>query len=171
MMIYVAAVGLILLNLVFWASILFGLPGTWLMVLTAALVEWQLPDETLFGWPLLLAAASLALLGEILEFVLGAAGARQAGGSRRGAALAIVGSIVGAIVGTPLIPIPVVGTIVGACAGAFAGALLGDIWAGQPLFKSVTSGQGAAIGRFWGTVSKFAIGGVIIVLLGVASFV
>jgi uncharacterized protein YqgC (DUF456 family) len=170
-LIYALAVGLVLLNLVFWAAILFNLPGTWLMVLTAAVVEWQLPGEALFGWPLLVATAGLALLGEILEFVLGAAGARQAGGSRRGAALAIVGSIIGAIAGTPLIPIPVVGTIIGACAGAFAGAVLGDLWAGQPLFRSVTAGQGAAVGRFWGTVAKFAIGALIVAMLAVASFV
>jgi hypothetical protein len=38
--VYVYAVVLTVLNLVFWVGILFNLPGTWLMVLVAALLEW-----------------------------------------------------------------------------------------------------------------------------------
>jgi hypothetical protein len=45
-------------------------------------------------------AAGLAVLGEVLEFVLGVAGSRQAGDSTRAAALAIVGSFIGGILGT-----------------------------------------------------------------------
>ena len=101
--------------------------------------------------------------------MLGAAGARQAGGSKRGAALAIVGGVVGAILGTAL-PIPVLGTLIGACAGAFAGSLLGDRLAGRPMEQSVEAGRGAAIGRFWGTTSKMIIGAVVLVLLAVAAF-
>jgi uncharacterized protein YqgC (DUF456 family) len=159
---------LILLNLVWWASILFGLPGTWLMLLGAAVVDWLLADSPMFGWTILLACAGLATLGEILEFFLGAAGARGAGGSRRGAALAIVGGVVGAIVGTPVLPL--LGTLIGACIGAFAGSMLGDVWAGRPVVHSVEAGKGAAVGRFWGTVAKMTIGGIMVVILGVAAF-
>lgn len=157
------------LNFVFWASILFNLPGTWLMVLVAALADWWQPGEPMFSAGVLYLAASLALLGEILEFVLGAAGARKAGGSRRGAGLAIVGGVIGAILGTPF-PIPIAGTLIGACLGAFAGSLLGDLWARRPLASSVEAGRGAAVGRFWGTTSKMAIGAVIFVVLGVAAY-
>jgi hypothetical protein len=164
-MIYVFATLLTVFNLVFWASILFGLPGTWLMILGAALVEWVTADVAMFGPTVLVAAVALAVLGEVLEFLLGAAGSRQAGGSGRAAALAIVGGIVGAVLGTA-IPVPVLGTLIGACVGAFAGSLLGDLWAGRPLVHSLEAGRGAAVGRFWGTVSKAAVGGVIFVLLG-----
>ena len=68
----------------------------------------------------------MAVLGEVLEFVLGAAGSRRPGGSRRAAALAIVGSLVGEIVDTAL-QVPVVGTLISACLGAFAGSLLEDL--------------------------------------------
>jgi uncharacterized protein YqgC (DUF456 family) len=168
-MIYLYATLITLLNLVFWASILFGMPGIWLMVLVAAVVEWLQPGEYMFSRVTLYVSAGFALLAEILEFLMGAAGARQAGGSRRGAALAIVGGVIGAILGTAL-PVPVLGTLIGACAGAFAGSLLGDRLAGRPLEQSVEAGRGAAIGRFWGTTSKMFIGAVVLVLLAAAAF-
>ena len=168
-MIYVYATLLTLLNVVFWASILFGMPGIWLIVLVAALVEWAEPGEYMFNQTTLYVSAGLALLAEILEFLMGAAGSRQAGGSKRGAGLAIVGGIVGAILGTAL-PIPVLGTLIGACAGAFAGSLLGDRMAGRPMGKSIEAGRGAAIGRFWGTTAKMIIGAVVVVLLAVAAY-
>jgi uncharacterized protein len=168
-MVFVYAVGLTLLNLVLWVGILFNLPGTWLMIIGPALLEWWQPGQFMFSWAVLFAAAGLAVLGELLEFVLGAAGSRQAGGSTRAAALAIVGSLVGGIVGTAL-PVPLVGTLIGACLGAFAGSLIGDLWAGRPLFRSFEAGWGAAVGRFWGTVSKLAIGAIIVVMLAIAAF-
>jgi hypothetical protein len=168
-MVYVYAVVLTVLNLLFWLGIFVGLPGTWLMILVAALLEWWQPGHFMFSWTVLLVAAGLALLGEVLEFVLGAAGSRQAGGSKRAAALAIVGSLIGAVAGTAL-PAPIVGTLIGACLGAFAGSLLGDLWAGRPLFRSFEAGWGAAVGRFWGTMAKLVIGAMIVVLLTLAAF-
>ena len=168
-MIYLYASLLTILNLAFWASILFGMPGIWLMVLVAAFVEWMQPSEYMFGQATLYVSAGLALLAELLEFLMGAAGARQAGGSKRGAGLAIVGGIVGAVFGTAL-PVPVLGTLIGASAGAFAGSLLGDRMAGRPVDQSVQAGRGAAIGRFWGTTAKMIIGAVVLVLLTVAAF-
>jgi uncharacterized protein YqgC (DUF456 family) len=152
-MIYLYATLITLLNIVFLASILFGMPGIWLMVLAAAVVEWLQPGEFMFSQLTLYVSGGLALLAEILEFLMGAAGARQAGGSKRGAALAIVGGVIGAILGTAL-PLPVLGTLIGAC----------------PMEQSVEAGRGAAIGRFWGTTSKMIIGAVVLVLLAVAAF-
>jgi uncharacterized protein len=168
-MVYVYAVVLTLLNLLFWVGILFSLPGTWLMVLVTALLKWWQPGYALVSWTVLGVAAGLAVVGEVLEFVLGAAGSRHVGGSTRAAALAIVGSLVGGIMGTAL-PVPLVGTLIGACLGAFAGSLLGDLWAGRPLFPSFEAGWGAAVGRFWGAISKLAIGAVIVVVLALAAF-
>jgi uncharacterized protein YqgC (DUF456 family) len=168
-MVYVYATLLTLLNVVFWVSILVNLPGTWLMVLVSALVEWWQPGTFLYSWTVLCVAGGLAVLGEVIEFALGAVGSRHAGGSTRGAALAILGSIIGAILGTAL-PVPIVGTLIGACLGAFAGSVVGDLWAGLPLFQSIRAGRGAAVGRFWGTISKLAVGAVIVVVLGLAAF-
>ena len=168
-MVYVSAVVLTLLNLVFWVGILFNLPGTWLMVLVTALLKWWQPGYVQVSWTVLGMAAGLAVLGEVIEFVLGAAGSRHAGGSKRAAALAIVGSLIGGILGTAL-PVPIVGTLIGACLGAFIGSLIGDLWAGRPLFPSFEAGWGAAVGRFWGTVSKLAIGAIIVIVLAIAAF-
>ncbi len=169
-MVYVYAVVLTLVNLLCWVGILFGLPGTWLMVLLPVLLKWWQPDQVMVSWTVLGIAAGLAVLGEVLEFVLGAAGARRTGGSTRGAVLALVGSIVGGIMGIAL-PVPLVGPLLGACLGAFVGALLGNLWAGRTLFQSFAAGQGAAIGQFWGTVLKLAIGAIIAVMLAIAAFV
>jgi uncharacterized protein YqgC (DUF456 family) len=79
----------------------------------------------------------------------------------------MVGSLVGGIVGTTL-PVLIVGILIGACLGAFMGSLIGDLWAGRPLFPSFAAGWGAAVGRFWGMVSKLAIGAIILVVLALA---
>ncbi|MEL6211704.1 MAG: DUF456 domain-containing protein, partial [Pseudomonadota bacterium] len=166
-MTYVYATALTLLNVLLLASILFNLPGAWIMILIALLVEWWMPGE-MFTWATLTVAVVLATIGEVLEFTMSAKAARRAGGSRRGAALAIVGGIVGAIIGTPFAP--VIGTLLGACVGAFAGSILGDLWAGQPLAQSVDTGSEAAIGRLWGTIAKMVVGSAIVILLAVDAF-
>ena len=74
-----SAVVLTVLNLVFWVGILFNLPGTWLMVLVTAVLKWWQPEYVRVSWTVLGVAAGLAALGEVLEFVLGAAGSRRAG--------------------------------------------------------------------------------------------
>jgi uncharacterized protein YqgC (DUF456 family) len=168
-MVYLYAMLLTVLNLAFWVGILFNLPGTWLMVLVTALLKWWQPAYVQVSWTVIGVTAGLAVLGEVLEFVLGAAGSRRAGGSTRAAALAIVGSLIGGLIGTAF-PVPMVGTLIGACLGAFAGSLLGDLWAGRPLFPSFEAGWGAAVGRFWGTVSKLTIGGMIVVILAISTF-
>lgn len=169
-MVYVYAVVLAFVNLLFWFGILFNLPGAWLMILLAATLEWWQPGEFMFGWTVLLVAVGFAVLGEVLEFILGAAGAREAGGSKRAAALAIAGGFIGAIAGTAL-PIPILGTLIGACGGAFAGSVAGDVWAGRTWFQSYAAGRGAAVGRFWGTIAKLVVGGIVLVLLSAAAFI
>lgn len=168
-MVYLYASLLTLLNLVLWVSILFNLPGTWLMILLAVILEWWLPEQ-MFSWELLYFVTGLAVLGELLEFTLGATGSRRAGGSKRAAGLAILCGILGAIVGTAL-PVPILGTLLGACAGAFLGSLLGDIWAGRTIAVSFAAGQAAAVGRLWGTMAKMALGGLIVLALAVSAFV
>ena len=167
--VYVYAVMLTLVNVGLWFSILFNVPGTWLMILFPAILEWWKPGQFMYSWTLLFVAAGLAILGEVLEFVLGAAKSRQAGGSKRAAALAIVGSIVGGILGTAL-PIPLLGTLIGACLGAFGGSIIGELWMGRPLVRSVAVGRSAAVGRFWGSIAKLSVGAVIVVVLAFGAF-
>ncbi|MEL7240511.1 MAG: DUF456 family protein, partial [Planctomycetota bacterium] len=102
---------------------LLGLPGLWLMVVAQAVYGWWTGWQ-IVSWPSCLAVLLLALFAELLEFVAGAAGSKQAGGSKRSIAGAVGGGVIGGIVFTPLIPIPVVGTVAGACIGAFLGAAI-----------------------------------------------
>lgn len=148
------------------------LPGTWVILGATAIVSWWYwegwNDGVIGGW-VLVALGSLAVIGEILEFIAGAMGARNAGASKRGAAGAIIGGILGAIIGTPTIPIPIVGTVLGAALGAGVGSILGDLWAGRKFDLALAGGKGAAIGKLWGTVAKLAIGVAMwLVVLGAA---
>jgi uncharacterized protein YqgC (DUF456 family) len=147
-MVYLYAVVLTVLNLGFWIDMLLNLPGTWLMVLVTALLTWWQPGYVQVSWTVLGVALGVAVLGEVLECVLGVAGSRHAGGSKRAAGLAIVGSLVGGIIGTAL-PIRIVGTVIGACLGAFMGSLIGDLWAGGRSCE-LRSGSGVAGDRSGG---------------------
>lgn len=166
-MIYVYAILLVALNCVWLFMQVLSLPGNWLMVASAAILEWLEPG--MFSYYTLGGIAMLALLGEVLEFMLGAAGAKKGGGSRWGSIGAIIGALVGGIVGTAIIPI--VGSIIGACVGAFAGALIMELVMGKPLIQSAKIGKGAALGRLWGTLSKLAVGLAIWVVIAFAAFV
>lgn len=73
-------------------------------------------------------------------------GEHQPGGSKRAAALAVIGSLVWGIVGMVL-PVPMVGTLIGACRGAFAGSLIGDFWVWRRLFPSFEAVCGAAVSQ------------------------
>lgn len=163
-------------NAVWLFTVLIGLPGTWLMILTAlavAYVNWE-PGAAWSAQMIhpvtLMVAAGLAFLGELAEFLLGAAGSKTSGGSLWGATGAIVGGIVGGIVGTFAIPIPLLGSLAGACAGAFSGALIAEVATGRAMTPALESGKGAALGRLYGTVAKLAVGVVIWIQLTVAVF-
>jgi uncharacterized protein YqgC (DUF456 family) len=163
------AVVLVLVLLVCWATNLVGMPGNWGMILAAAVYWWFMPPEIRvnFHWGVLIGMAVLALAGEILELAAGAAGATQAGGSKRGAALALVGSLAGGVLGLFVgLPIPVVGQIAAALIfaslGAMGGAMLGERWKGREFEEGLKVGQAAFWGRFFGTLGKLACGAVML---------
>ena len=159
----------------------FGLPGNWFILVAAGLYAWLMPvssdgDVTVLGWPALAGLTFLAVLGEFGEFAAGAFGARRAGGSKRGATLALVGSILGGMAGifvTVPIPIPLVAPLVGAFlfggVGAIIGVILGETWKGRDFEASVEVGKSAFWGRMMGTVVK-AVFGMGMLLLTLLSF-
>lgn len=169
-MIYVWATSLVVLNTVWLALVLLGLPGTWLMVASTLLVAWWHRDQGMFSVWTLVVISLLALFGEIMEFVAGAAGSKQFGGSKWGAGGALLGSFVGGLVGTVVIPVPVIGTLLGACLGGAAGAIGLELYSGHTMSISLNSGMGAGIGRFVGTVLKFGDGVLIWLIIAVAAF-
>lgn len=154
-----------------------GLPGVWLMLLFALVIEladglYLAPErQPTFSWGVLLAALLLAIAGELLEFIASALGAKHGGASRRGMIASVVGAMLGGIAGTVLLPIPVVGSIAGAVAGAAGGAMLGEISReGATLRDTLKPAQGAAIGRLLGTLGKLPCAAAAWVVLVVAAF-
>lgn len=138
----------------------FGLPGTWLQVLGMAGYAWA-TDFTRIGWPTLVIAVVLAIIGEVVEFTLGAKYTRMYGGSPRAAWGAILGGLVGAFVGVPIF---LVGSVIGAFIGAFVGAVVLEMTRGPEWRAAVRAGWGAFLGRLVATVAKSAVGVVIAAL-------
>lgn len=174
---YLVVIVFALLGLACVFSVIITLPGTWIMLGVAVLIE--LLDSTYmtevypvtFGWPALAACVTLALFGELLEFIAGALGARVGGGTTRGMAGAIVGGFVGGIVLTFALPVPLVGTLIGSLIGTFLGAMMAEITAEQAmsLYGSVLPAIGATFGRILGTVAKVGIAMAIWLVLVVAA--
>lgn len=158
---------LLLLNLTGLGLAIVSLPGLWLMVGATAAFAWVTGFNVYVGWPGLITVLALAALAEIAEFLAGAAGTKQAGGSKRGMLGAIVGGIVGAIVLTPYFP--VVGTIAGACLGSFAGAFAIETAIGREYGDAATIGVGAAKGRLYGTILKLIFGVLILLVSAIAA--
>src|SRR5882757_9260912 len=98
-----------------WLTTLVALPGNWLIVGCTALFAWLLSHDGGRGisWTTVAVLAGLAVLGEIVEFAAGAAGAAKQGASKRSVALAMVGALVGSVLGIAVgSPIPVLGSFV-----------------------------------------------------------
>ena len=167
------AVFFALVGLVCLLTIPLGLPGTWLLLGQAALIELgdgvylRAAEPVTFGWTLLAGCAGLGLVGEVVEALAGVAGARWGGATRRGVIGAFLGAIVGAIALTPVIPIPIVGTLLGALVGTFLGALIGEVTAEQQRHpnENLRAALAASAGRLAGTLGKLGIGIAIWVLL------
>jgi len=169
---------LFLVLLAAWLMTVVGMPGNWTMVVVTALYAWLAPADsvTAIGWGVVLAMAILAGIGELLEAGAGAMGVAKAGGSKRGAALALLGSMIGGIVGVVIgVPIPVVGQLVAAVLfagfGALGGAIAGELWKGRQLEQSWEIGKGAFWGRLLGTAAKIMIGSIMLAVATVAMVV
>ena len=160
----------VFLNAIFLALGVVGLPGNWLMIgLTWAVALWHW-DRHFFSLPVLIGIVVVGVLGEVMEFFAGAVAVQRVGGTRRGAAGAILGTAVGGILGTVLIPVPLVGSLVGACAGAFLGAWLLEMAGGKTMQEAVRSGAGAGVGRLLGLNLKLLAGAVIWVMIAISAF-
>ncbi len=152
-----------------------GLPGAWMMIALAVIVElidsaWG--GTTTWGWTAIAVCGGLALVGEVIELLSSAMGAKIGGASKRGMVAAIIGGIVGAIVCTPLIPIPLVGTLIGAVIGTFAGAVIGEMTREDPPSsgKIAVSATTATIGRILGVVAKAGIAAICFAILVISAF-
>ncbi|MEM8666684.1 MAG: DUF456 domain-containing protein [Planctomycetota bacterium] len=166
-----AAIILVLLVIVLWGLNLIALPGNWLAVLLLAGYAWLGPHEgrTSISMLPVVAALGCAVLGEIVEFVAGAFGAKRAGGSRRGTVMAVIGSMIGAVAGAFIgLPIPLIGPVLAAILfaglGATAGAMYGEWTNGRSWKESWSIGHAAFWGRTFGTLGKVTVGAAIVLI-------
>jgi uncharacterized protein YqgC (DUF456 family) len=146
-----------------------GLPGTWILLALAALLELAHPT---FGWRAIAIGAGLAAAGEGLEAAAGILGAKWGGATRRGMIGAFAGGIAGAILGSPLIPIPLIGTLIGALLGTFAGAFYAEWTAERRRSRdaNVRAAWAALLGRLAGTLGKLGFGVATFAVLVTAAF-
>lgn len=177
---YTLAVLLVLLNICALATNVLTLPGNWFIVAFTVLfaVFVHLPSGSGISLWSAGAVVALAILGEVIEFAAGAAGAAKSGGSRRGMILAVAGAMGGSIAGTFLgvmIPVPVVGSLIGAIGGgalgAFGGAYAGEAWKGKSEDERMAVSMAAMAGRVFGTVGKLGIGAIMVVVTTAAVFI
>ncbi|MFO0962742.1 MAG: DUF456 family protein [Phycisphaerales bacterium] len=154
---------------------LITLPGNWLLVLMACGFQlWSVlatdGQQPLFSWWTIAAGLALALLGELAEVGMGAAGAAATGARQRGIWGAVIGSLLGALVGLVFVFVPVIGSLLGALAGAAAGAFIGELtYKDRRTHEAAYAAVGAAAGRFAGILVKLSFGVAIWVLFVVAA--
>lgn len=137
------------------ASLVFGLPGTFLILAAAGVYAWA-TGFVAVTWGTLGWLALLAVTGEVIEVVLGSGVGGSTRPSRRVAVASIAGSIVGGLLGAPLLF--GLGALAGALAGAFVGAGIAAHSESGDLEHAVRHGLGAMKGRFAGFAVKSAIG-------------
>ena len=142
-------------------SLVFGFPGNFIILGLSVLLGWYggFQEVTL---NVLLVLLGLALLAELVEFVVGILGAKKYKSSNK----AIIGSIVFGIIGG-ILGIPFffgIGAVIGAFIGAFVGAFFVEFVLEKNVDRAMKSGWGAFIGRILGAFFKGAIGIAMIVI-------
>ncbi len=146
--------GVILYIAAIWIAVLttpVGLPGPLLIAGAAALAGWLSHWIVVRVWVVVVFVA-LALLAEILEHWLAAAGARSYGSTRAGVCGSFLGGLCGALVGFPVF---LLGSLIGAFLGAFLGAALLELLiSGKNLRDACRAGYGAFRGRVGAMILK-----------------
>jgi len=150
----VAVIGLI--------SIIFGFPGNFIILADSVFYGWY-GDFKSISFQVLIVLILLAVLGEVIEFLLGIIGSKRHKSSNSAIVGSIVGGIIGVILGVPFLF--GVGALLGAFLGAFVGAFLVELIKTKHVNQSMQSGWGALIGRVGGTISKGIIGVAMVVIV------
>lgn len=143
-----------------------GLPGNFIMIggaLVHNLIVWSME----ISWLRLAVALGLAVVGEILEWILSVQVTRKRGASGKAVVGAVIGGIIGAIVGTP---VPIIGTVIGLFLGVFLGAFIMEYVEKQDFIRAYHSAVGAFYGRVGAILVKTMIGVVIVIIIFLGVF-
>ena len=148
------------------ASLVLGLPGTFL-ILGAAIVYAWLTGFNAVTWTTIGWLTALSLVGETLEFLSGTIGERGRRPSTRTMIWTVLGGVIGGIIAAPFLF--GIGSLFGALAGAFAGAALAVRSEGADSRTALRTGFVAMRGRLLGFILKLAIAVLMIVVLFAAA--
>jgi uncharacterized protein YqgC (DUF456 family) len=156
LVLFYSGLGLLLLSTVI------GIPGNWILVAVAIVTAVVTGFSTLSPSTLLL-CVGLAVLGELIESVLGVVIVARRGGSKLGIVGSIAGGLAGVLLGAGLVP--PVGSVVLGFVGAFLGAVFGEIIHQPDLDIALRVGFWSFIGRMAAIAAKLSVGCVIFWLI------
>lgn len=149
-------------------SILFGIPGTVIILIDAALYA-ALTGFDRIGWKALATLLVLSILAELSDFAIGMAGAAKFGASKQSLVASVIGSILGALLLAPFLL--GLGAVIGAFIGGFAAVFIVEILRQLTMKPALRAAWGTVIGRAAGICVKgaFALAMTAITLSGVYS--
>lgn len=153
---------LFILVLLFGAfSILFGLPGT-VIIMVDAFVYAAATGFERIGFKILVTLLVLSILAELADFAVGMAGAIKFGASRKAFWASVIGGLIGAVLLAPFLL--GLGAVVGGFFGGFAGVLAVELLHRNRLKPSLRAAWGAILGRAAGICVKGSFALVMIVI-------
>lgn len=149
-------------------SILFGFPGT-VIILIDAFVYGAITGFEKIGLKILVILLVLSVLAEAVDFAVSVAGAMKFGGSKRGFWAFTIGGFIGAVLMTPFLL--GLGMLIGSFLGGFIAMLTMELLARSKLKPTLRATYGAILGRMAGILVKglFAMIMVIITLTRIYS--
>lgn len=128
-----------------------GLPGTVLIVFDVMAYALATGFAQI-GFKVILILVAMAIVAELLDFLLGMASAVRFGSSRGGMWAALIGSLAGAIILTPFFL--GLGTLIGIFLGGGVAVFAAEMLQRRKLKPSFRAGLGAMLGRMAGVAVK-----------------
>ena len=125
-------------------AVVFGLPGTWIILSASILYAW-VTGFTAITVKLLIVLFVIAAVAELTELGASVWGARRYGGTKKAMLGTLLGGLVGAIALSPLMF--GLGSILGAFLGAFIGAFCLTYLEERKMGDAARVGWGAFLGR------------------------
>ena len=147
-------------------SILFGFPGTVIILIDAAVYA-ALTGFDRIGGKILISLLILSILAELSDFAIGMAGAVKFGASRKSLLASVLGGIIGALLLAPFLL--GLGAVLGAFLGGFVGVFTVELLQQLNLKPALRAAWGNVVGRAAGICVKgaFALVMTMITLAGV----
>lgn len=140
-----------------------GLPGNWVLVATALIVK-LIPKFGDYSWVYFFVILALAVLGEVIESLLGLVVVAKKGGTRWGVIGSFVGGFSGVLFGATILP--PFGSVIFGFLGAFAGAVAGEYINEQRADAALKVGFWSFVGRAMAIMGKVAAGlGIVWILI------